>query len=106
VLSDNGNEFKADFSATLTSLEARHTRIRSGRPQTNGHVENLQKTILDECWRPAFARALYPSLSGLKRDLTDYLQTYNYDRIHRGRLTRGMIPADIIDPARKMRPDQ
>ena len=106
VLSDNGNEFKADFSATLTSLEARHTRIRSGRPQTNGHVENLQKTILDECWRPAFARALYPSLSGLKRDLADYLETYNYDRIHRGRLTRGMIPADIIDPARKMRPDQ
>jgi transposase InsO family protein len=104
VLSDNGNEFKADFSATLTHLEARHTRIRSGRPQTNGHVENLQKTILDECWRPAFARAIYPTLSGLKRDLADYLETYNYDRIHRGRLTRGMIPADIIDPARKMRP--
>jgi transposase len=105
VLSDNGNEFKANFTTTLTRLEARHTRIRSRRPQTNGHVENLQKTILDECWRPAFARALYPSLSGLKRDLADYLETYNYDRTHRGRLTRGMIPADIIDPARKMRPD-
>jgi hypothetical protein len=26
------------------------------RPQTNGHVEALHKTILDECWRPAFAR--------------------------------------------------
>jgi transposase len=106
VLSDNGNEFKGNFSTTLTSLEARQTRIRSGRPQTNGHVENLQKTILDECWRPAFARALYPSLSGLKRDLADYLEIYNYDRIHHGRLTRGMIPADIIDPGRKMRPDQ
>lgn len=105
VLSDNGNEFKGAFSTTLTSLKARQTRIRAGRPQTNGHVENLQKTILDECWRPAFARALYPTLSGLKRDLAEYLETYNYDRIHRGRLTRGMIPADIIDPARKMRPD-
>jgi hypothetical protein len=33
----------------LTQLGARHTRIRAGRPQTNGHVENLHKTILDEC---------------------------------------------------------
>ena len=39
---------------------ARHTRIRAGRPQTNGNVEALHKTILDECWRPAFARYLYP----------------------------------------------
>lgn len=106
VLSDNGNEFKGDFSATLASLETRQTRIRAGRPQTNGHVENLHKTILDECWRPAFSRALQPALSGLTRDLNEYLWVYNYDRPHHGRLTRGQIPADIIDPARKMRTDR
>jgi hypothetical protein len=60
--------------------------------------------ILDECWRPAFARYRQLRLSGLRRDLTHYLWTYNNDRAHTGRLTRGRIPADIIDPARKMRP--
>jgi transposase InsO family protein len=57
VLSDNGNEFKASFHELVTdTLKARHSYIRSGRPQTNGHVERLHRTILEECWRPAFAR--------------------------------------------------
>jgi hypothetical protein len=59
VLSDNGNEFKGDFNATITQLKARHSRIHADRPQTNGNA-NLHKTILDECWRPAFARYIYP----------------------------------------------
>ena len=91
-------------SGPLPSLEARHTRIHPGRPQTNGHVERLHRTILDECWRPAFARYLYISYGGLARDLATYLRLYNTDRSHNGRITQGRIPADIIDPARKMRP--
>jgi transposase InsO family protein len=54
--SDNGNESKGTFTTTAIKLGAAHTRIHAGRPQTNGHVEALHKTILDECWRPAFAR--------------------------------------------------
>lgn len=102
LLSDNGNEFKGDFTTTVTQLGARHTRIRAGRPQTNGNVEALHKTILDECWRPAFARYLYPSLSGLRRELETYLRYYNHDRVHHGRLTRGQIPADLVYRAHKM----
>jgi transposase InsO family protein len=101
-LSDNGNEFKGDFTTTITKLRARHTRIHAGRPQTNGNVEALHKTILDECWRPAFARYIYPSLTGLQRDLDTYLRFYNHDRVHHGRLTQGRIPADIVYGARKM----
>jgi transposase InsO family protein len=104
VLSDNGNEFKGDFTTTLERLGARHSRIHAGRPQTNGHVEALHKTILDECWRPAFARYLYPRLAGLRRELDTYLRYYNHDRVHHGRLTRGRIPADIVYGARKMEP--
>ena len=104
ALTDNGNEWRAHFTTTISDrLDATQTRIRAGRPQTNGHVENLHKTILDECWRPAFARYRQLRLHGLRRDLAHYLWTYNYDRVHNGRLTRGKIPADTIDPARKMR---
>jgi len=69
MLSDNSNEFKGDFTKTVDALKVRHTRIHAGRPQTNGHVEALHKTILDECWRPAFARYLYTRYTGLKREL-------------------------------------
>jgi transposase InsO family protein len=102
LLSDNGNEFKGDFTTTTERLKARHSRIHAGRPQTNGNVEALHKTILDECWRPAFARYLYPRLTGLRRELDTYLTFYNYDRVHHGRLTQGQIPADIVYGAHKM----
>jgi len=103
VLCDNGNEFKGPlFHATAERLGARVTHIHAGRPQTNGHVEALHKTILDECWRPAFARYLYPRCTGLRRELGRYLAYYNLDRVHHGRLTRGRIPAEIVYGARKM----
>ncbi len=103
MLSDNGNEFRGPaFREVLERLGARHSRIHAGRPQTNGHVEALHKTILDECWRPAFARYIYPRLTGLRRELNTYLHFYNHDRVHHGRLTRGRIPADIVYGARKM----
>ena len=102
LLSDNGNEFKGDFTKTVDRLKAKHTRIHAGRPQTNGNVEALHKTILDECWRPAFARYLQPRLSGLRRELDTYLRFYNHDRVHHGRLTGGQIPADLVYGARKM----
>jgi transposase InsO family protein len=105
VLSDNANEFRGlPFGRSLKRLGARHSRIHAGRPQTNGHVEALHKTILDECWRPAFARYLHPRYTGLRRELDSYLRFYNHDRVHHGRLTRGQIPADLIYGAHKMEP--
>ena len=103
VLSDNGGEFRSrDFTDALERLGARHTRIRAGRPQTNGHVEALHRTILDECWRPAFARYLHLRFTGLRRELETYVDLFNFDRAHHGRLTRGRIPGELVYGARKM----
>lgn len=105
VLSDNGSEFRsAEFGATLRELGATQTFIRPGRPQTNGAVERVQRTILEECWRPSFARSLVPKLNGLQRDLAAYLRYYNEERAHTGRLTRGRTPLQALIGARKMRP--
>jgi transposase InsO family protein len=102
MLSDNGGEFRsADFRQTIDQLGVRHTLIRAGRPQTNGAVEALHRLILEECWRPAFARYLHVRFTGLKRDLATYLDEYNFRRVHNGRLTRGRIPADIVYPGNK-----
>lgn len=103
MLSDNGGEYRSRaFRETLASLGAGHTFIRAGRPQTNGAVEALHKTMLDECWRPSFARYLHVRFTGLKRDLDEWLRYYNFDRAHKGRLTRGRIRAEIVYGAAKV----
>jgi transposase InsO family protein len=105
MLSDNGSEFRATrFSDGLAKLGAQHTRIHAGRPQTNGHVERLQRTILEECWRPAFARFLQVRFEGLRRQLATYVGYYNNDRAHTGRITAGRTPAEVVYGARKMEP--
>jgi transposase InsO family protein len=105
VITDNGSEFRAHaFGERLAALGVQQRRIRAGRPTSNGHVERLQQTILEECWRPSFARSLVPKLTALERDLERYLDYYDFDRAHTGRLTRGRIPGEIVYGARKTRP--
>jgi transposase InsO family protein len=105
LTTDNGSEFRArEFRQLVTSLGARQRFIRAGRPNSNGCVERVQLTILEECWRPAFARSLVPKSTALRQDLDEYLIDYNYDRAHTGRLTHGRVPADIVYGARKTSP--
>lgn len=97
VMTDNASEFRsAEFEGAVSSLGARHKFIRAGRPQTNGCVERLHQTILEECWKPAFARYLIPKSTGLRLDLDRYLGYYNTDRAHTGRWTQGRTPEQVI----------
>ncbi len=102
---DNGGEFRAEpFARSVAGVGAKQRFIRAGRPQTNGAVERVHRTILEECWRPSFARALVPRYTALKRDLEAYLSYYNYERAHTGRRNLGRPPAELVYGARKMRP--
>jgi transposase InsO family protein len=97
VMSDNASEFRsAEFEQALATVGARHLFIHAGRPQTNGVVERVQQTILEECWKPAFARYLIPKYTGLRLDLDRYLRYYNTDRAHTGRWTKGRTPEEVI----------
>ena len=97
VMSDNASEFRSEeFERAVDRVRARHLFIHAGRPQTNGCVERVQRTILDECWKPAFARYLIPKYTGLRLDLDRYLRYYNTDRAHTGRWTRGRTPEDVL----------
>ena len=105
VLTDNGSEFKSSvFREAIAEIGATHRFIRAGRPQTNGCVERVQRTVLEECWRPSFARSVVPSSTGLARDLKAYVIDYNWYRSHGGRRNKGRTPASIVYGARKMRP--
>jgi transposase InsO family protein len=100
VMTDNASEFRAQaFKDSLLQLGVRHTAIHAGRPQTNGSVERVQGTILQECWKPAFARYLVVKLTGLQRELAIYLKYYNEERAHRGRHTKGRTPLSVLNQA-------
>ena len=104
ITTDNGSEFRArEFGEAVRAAGARQRLIKAGNPNSNGCAERLQLTILEECWRPAFARSLVPKITGLRRDLAEYLHYFNTDRAHTGRLTKGRVPADIVFGARKTR---
>ena len=65
VMSDNASEYRSKtFRNTITGLGSEHRFIRDDHPQTNGCVERVQQTILEECWKPAFARYLNPQNHG------------------------------------------
>jgi len=105
VSTDNGSEFRAaPFTQAVQQHGAEHRFIRAGRPQTNGAVERVQRTILEECWRPTFARSLVPKFTALRQDLERYLVYYNFERGHTGQRTHGQVPAAIVYGARKMHP--
>lgn len=52
-------------------------------------MEHVKPTLLEECWKPAFARYLTPKHTGQRRDLERELLIYNTDRAHQGRRTLG-----------------
>ena len=61
-------------------------------PQTNGLVERLHKTMLNEFYRLTFRKKIYTSLGELPPDLDEWLRYYNEERVHQGRWCYGRTP--------------
>src|SRR5256886_3443538 len=84
VLTDGGPEFKGAFDAACRRLRIRHTRTKPRHAWTNGFVERLQGTILQEHWRVAFRRHYFPSRRALQRAPDGFMRHYNIERPHQG----------------------
>ena len=105
VTTDNGNEYRSGlFRDTIEGLGVEHRFIKAGRPQTNGKAERVQGTMIQELYQPALIGYTEPSITGLRRDLTNYLTYYNHHRRHYGRWNQGATPATIITPNPKTKP--
>lgn len=87
ILSDNGPEFGPKesmikkhhpFERMLMELGIKHRYIRPYRPQTNGKVERLWRTIEDDLLRDTH----FDSEEELKEELLQYLYYYNHERYH------------------------
>ena len=97
ILTDNGREYCGrpdhhpfELFLQLEDIEHRTTPVR--RPQSNGIVERLHRTLLDEHFKIQGRIKFYESLEEMQADLDNYLQTYNYERTHQGRNMNGRTP--------------
>lgn len=101
VLSDNGREYCGrpdnhpfELFLQLEGIEHRTTRVR--RPQSNGFVERLHRTLLDEHFRVAGRTTWYESVEQMQEDFDKYLHHYNYERPHQGRMMNGRTPSQAF----------
>ena len=97
ILTDRGTEFcgvpdRHPYELDLAVENIDHTKTKVRHPQTNGIVERLQKTILDEFYRVAFRKTTYATVEALQADLDAFLVTYHTDRPHQGRWCYGKTP--------------
>ncbi|TDB37025.1 MAG: IS481 family transposase, partial [Deltaproteobacteria bacterium] len=97
ILSDNGREFCGrpdrhpyELFLQLEGIEHRTTRVR--RPQSNGFVERLHRTLLDEHFRLQGRKKWYETVEQMQVDLDAYLKSYNTERTHQGRNMNGRTP--------------
>jgi transposase InsO family protein len=97
VLSDNGREFCGrpdrhpyELFLQLEGIAHKTTRVR--RPQSNGIVERLHRTLLDEHFRVEGRRTWFETIEEMQAVLDAYLRGYNHDRPHQGRGMSGRTP--------------
>lgn len=101
ILTDRGTEFCGkvehhDYELYLAINDIEHTKTKARSPQTNGICERFHKTILQEFYQVAFRKKLYADLDSLQQDLDDWLNFYNNERTHQGKMCCGRTPMDTL----------
>jgi transposase InsO family protein len=104
VLTDNGREYCGkperhpyELLLAMDEIEHRTTKIRS--PRTNGFVERMNRTLLDECFRVQGRTTWYIEVEEIQRDLDKFIEYYNLERSHQGYRLKGRTPAQALREA-------
>ena len=58
----------------------------------NGICEHFHRTVLDEFYRVAFRKKIYPTIDELQTDLDAWIADYNEQRPDQGRWCFGKTP--------------
>lgn len=97
MLTDRGTEFcgkpeSHDYELYLAINDIEHTKTKAKHPQTNGICERFHKTVLQEFYQIAFRKRLFRTLEELQVDLDEWIQYYNDQRTHQGKMCCGRTP--------------
>ena len=101
ILTDRGTEYcgkveQHDYQLYLAINDIDHTKTKARHPQTNGICERFHKTILNEYYQVTFRKKLYDSLEMLQKDLDEWLDNYNNERTHQGKMCCGRTPMETL----------
>lgn len=101
ILTDRGTEYCGkvehhDYQLYLAINDIDHTKTKAMSPQTNGICERFHKTILQEFYQITFRKKLYSSLEELQKDLDEWLDYYNNNRTHQGKVCCGRTPMQTL----------
>jgi len=107
ILTDRGTEFcgrveQHDYELYLNINDIEHTKTKAQSPQTNGICERFHKTILQEFYQVTFRKHIYTTVESLQRDLDEWLNYYNNERTHQGKMCLGRTPFDTMLDGQKI----
>ena len=101
ILTDRGTEYcgrveQHDYQLYLAINDIDHTKTKAMSPQTNGICERFHKTILNEFYQITFRKKLYGNLEELQKDLDEWMDYYNNERTHQGKMCCGRTPQETL----------
>jgi transposase InsO family protein len=101
ILTDRGTEYCGrvehhDYQLYLAINDIDHTKTKAMSPQTNGICERFHKTILNEFYQITFRKKLYSTMEELQKDLDEWMEYYNNERTHQGKMCCGRTPQETL----------
>lgn len=88
----------------MEGIEYRATKVH--RPQSNGFIERWYRTLLDEHFRIKGRTTSYELMEQMQTDLDSYLEHYNTQRPHQGRMLERQTPYSMFKKSLKLIPKE
>ena len=106
ILTDRGTKYcgkvdQHDYELYLALNDIDHTKTKVRHPQTNGICERFHRTILNEFYQVAFRKHIYRSVEELQGDLDTWVEYYNSERTHQGKMCCGRTPMQTFLDGRR-----
>tara|TARA_R110001592_G_C13033621_1_gene738633 strand:- start:59 stop:1099 length:1041 start_codon:yes stop_codon:yes gene_type:complete len=107
ILTDRGTEYcgrpdRHDYQLYLAVNDIDHTRTKAYSPQTNGICERFHRTVKEEFYEITFRKNLYTELEALQADLDVWVDSYNNERCHQGKMCCGRTPMQTLHDGREL----
>jgi len=92
------NQIRRFFSSPpYTTFSYISTKTKARSPQTNGLCERFHKAILQEFYQLTSRKKIYSEIETLLKDLDKWIDEYNNERTHQGKMRCGRAPIVTLE---------